>query len=137
MKFYTVYILFFLQYKKIYNKWLYFSNKRTGSFKLFLFCIFWLIHDPWPFPHLHSSAHLIFYASDLFKLHINTSNYLDMLLNFFSTLSCSSTTLCGLLKSFSIICTSTYLLSHTLEVSTKYSSSLLFQFLYSELFLIT
>ena len=58
-------------------------------------------------------------------------------LTFFYALSCSFTTLCGLLKFSSIIWTSTYLLFHVLKVSTKHSSSLLFQFLYSKLFLIT
>jgi len=37
----------------------------------------------------------------------------------------------------SIICISTHLLSCTLEVSTNHSGSLLFQLLYSKLFLIT
>jgi len=89
-----------------------------------------MIYDP--FPHPHSSAHLISSTSDHCTLILPTIQICYWTL--FSTLSCSSTILYGFPKSFNIICTSAHLLSHTLEISAKYSSSLLFQLL---LFLIT
>ena len=94
-----------------------------------------VFHDP--FPYLHLFAYSLFHTLNPFKLHTNTPNYPDELLNSLLCTSCSSETLCGLPKSSSIICTSTYLLSHTLKVLAKHASSLLFQFLYFKKFLIT
>ena len=62
---------------------LYKNYKRTGFFKLFLFCVFFcwsIICDI--FPHLHLSTYLIFHTPDLFRLYTNTLNYSDILFNF-------------------------------------------------------
>ena len=77
-----------------------------------------MFHDS--FPHLHSSAHLIYCTLDLFKLYTNIPNYSDILLNSLLHSPFSSTTLCDYLKSSNIIHTSTYLLyvpwRHTLNL---------------------
>ena len=114
-----------------------FQVLTTGSSKTFLFHFFGCSVFCDSFPHLYSSAYLIFHALDLFKLYTNTPNYPDMSLN---SLLYTSLLFCNTLWSLevlSVICTSIYPLSHTLEVPAKHSYSLPFWFLYFKLFLIT
>jgi len=122
--FYSVFSTIFID---ILNK-----CRRTGSSETFIFYSWSVFHNL--FLYLHLSAHPIFYTLNPFKLYTNTSNYLNMLLN---SLFHTSLLFFNTLWSSSIIHISTYPLSYALEVSAKHSGSLLFQFLYSKLFLIT
>jgi len=114
--------------------WVVSKCKKTGFCETFLFCIFgWSVfYDP--FLYLHLFTYPTFYTPDFFKLHTNTLNHLDMLLN---TLLHTHLLFCNTLSFSSVIYTSAYLLSYIPEVFAKYSGSLPFQFLYSKLFLIT